>query len=57
VSSSARSALFFARCDSCAGGVSCWADAVVGCGGVGGMGGPHRAVAERALRGHWVWGP
>jgi hypothetical protein len=36
VGSSARSTLFFARCDSFACGVGCWADAVAGCTGVGG---------------------
>jgi hypothetical protein len=31
VDSSARSALFFAWCGSCAGGVGCWAGAIAGC--------------------------
>lgn len=39
---SARSALFFARCDNCAGGIVCWADAVAGCVGPS----VHRTVAE-----------
>jgi hypothetical protein len=33
---SGRSALFFARCGSCAGGVGCWVGAVAGCTGAGG---------------------
>jgi hypothetical protein len=33
---SARSAQFFARCGSCAGGVGCWTDAVTSCAGAGG---------------------
>jgi hypothetical protein len=37
---SARFALFFVRCGSCAGGVRCWAGAVAGCAGDG----VHRAV-------------
>jgi hypothetical protein len=41
VDSSARSALFFTRCGSCAGGVGFWADTVV----------------ERALRGCCAWSP
>jgi hypothetical protein len=43
VGSIACSTLFFARCGSCAAGVECWPDAVVGCVGVG----VHKAVAER----------
>jgi hypothetical protein len=40
---------YFLRCGSCRGGVECWADAVANCAGA--------AVAERALRKRWAWGP
>jgi hypothetical protein len=53
MSLSGRSALFFARCGSCTSGVECWAGAITGCVGAG----VHRAVADRALRGRWMWGP
>jgi hypothetical protein len=36
VGSSACSALFFARCGSCAGEVGCWAGIVAGCVDIGG---------------------
>jgi hypothetical protein len=52
---SARSALFFARCGSCA-GFGCWADAVAGCVGAGGQQ-VHSSVAERTLRRRWAWAP
>jgi hypothetical protein len=42
VGSSACSTHFFALCGSCAGGIECWACAVVACAGAGG---------ERAERG------
>lgn len=50
---SVRSALFFAWCGSCAGGVACWADAVAGCAGTR----VHRSVVERVMYGCWPWGP
>ena len=41
--SSARFALFFARCGSCVGGVRCWAGAIADCMGAG----AHKVVAKR----------
>jgi hypothetical protein len=52
VGSSAHSALFFAWCGSCVGGVGCWADAVAAWALE-----VHMAVTERALRGCEKWGP